>query len=557
MFSRKKKNDEPLPDFSDVHVKLKPILGVKPVVYLSVLYGLIVFAVLFLLLFYPGIRRNGTRAAFTSVPEGCGVWIDGDYRGATPCRVFVERGSREVEIRHAYFESAVSTVEFGGRIFGSLFVPRRTRMRYVLEVADAEGLARWTAGDFAAWGMLRQFSHDKQLPRSLSEAARALASAGERGQARSLLQGAALFVDSPMELKELIRAALAAESGGGLTSALSLQRVMADVAAFAAENPGFPIWAATALPARRNLESDSLSLVAETILENPWFDRAISSYLGGLAEAQAAGAAVGGTGGPAPGSGVERADGVQTAAGHAFHPVPSGSFLSGVPLEDADEVYFPYPARVDGFFLGEAEVTNRQFAAFVQDVPQWASENRDRLAEQDLATDAYLADWDAGGYPAGEGDLPVVNVSYHAAAAYCRWLTAQLPVRLSAWEARLPTEEEWEWAARIGGEQGAANLRGSGGPEPSAAAAENGLGIRHLAGNVWEWCTNWYYPRKNLMSTAASSAEAGFGGAERVVKGGSWANESAEIEPYVRGSQPASWCTPYLGFRVVLARKAE
>ena len=86
-----------------------------------------------------------------------------------------------------------------------------------------------------------------------------------------------------------------------------------------------------------------------------------------------------------------------------------------------------------------------------------------------------------------------------------------------------------------------------------------------MHGNVWEWCEDWYRPAMNLLADGLPASISRFSeglynqaydeGAEKVVRGGSWANAEEDIRIYTRGSQSPDWCTPYLGFRIVVAKK--
>jgi formylglycine-generating enzyme required for sulfatase activity len=81
-----------------------------------------------------------------------------------------------------------------------------------------------------------------------------------------------------------------------------------------------------------------------------------------------------------------------------------------------------------------------------------------------------------------------------------------------------------------------------------------------MVGNVWQWCEDPYAPSSYLLTSLDpalnASYEKGYApGPDRAVRGGSWNNQSEQITVFTRGSQPAEWSTPYLGFRVALARR--
>ncbi len=76
-----------------VEVHLKPFLGIRPGVYLTILYALLALAVLFFLFFYKGLREQGTYLRVTSLPAGASVSVDGQYAGSSPCEILVKKGT--------------------------------------------------------------------------------------------------------------------------------------------------------------------------------------------------------------------------------------------------------------------------------------------------------------------------------------------------------------------------------------------------------------------------------------------------------------------------------
>ena len=188
--------------------------------------------------------------------------------------------------------------------------------------------------------------------------------------------------------------------------------------------------------------------------------------------------------------------------------IPSGRFVMGDD-ENRDE----RPVRtvtLSAYLIDVHEVTNRQFKQFVNSHPQW------RPGRVDSPT--YLPHWSTGTYPPGREAHPVHHVSWEAALAYAEWVGATLP-----------TEAQWEKAAR-GGLAGKQFPWGDG-PDPTmanwgrprwphnqpgrpceaaaflgakfdsssttpvGAFPANGYGLHDVAGNVWEWCLDFYDPR--------------------------------------------------------------
>ncbi|MEM9983673.1 MAG: SUMF1/EgtB/PvdO family nonheme iron enzyme, partial [Bacteroidota bacterium] len=193
--------------------------------------------------------------------------------------------------------------------------------------------------------------------------------------------------------------------------------------------------------------------------------------------------------------------------------VPGGSFLMGSEEGEDDEKPV-HRVEVSTFYLSETEVTNAQFAQFLnaqgnqeEGGSTWYNENGagyQGYAEAAIQVDA------AGQWQVKEGRAshPVNYVSWYGARAYAQWLSSQTGQRY-----RLPTEAEWEYAA--GGGQvdrdstGKRRFTYSGSEDPDLVAwytsttddtgtrpvgskRPNGLGLYDMSGNVWVWCSDWY-----------------------------------------------------------------
>jgi len=165
----------------------------------------------------------------------------------------------------------------------------------------------------------------------------------------------------------------------------------------------------------------------------------------------------------------------------------------------------------------------------------------------------------------GRGKLPVVNVSWNDAVAYCRWVSDQTGKTV-----RLPTEAEYEYAARGGSKSGGFLYSGTnsvsdaawyiddsrGKPHEVGTKAPNELGLYDMSGNVWEWCEDWYH-----QSYDNAPADGGVWNIEdtynpyRVLRGG-----SAKGASYCSQVSFRFWLAPFytdgvIGFRCVQETK--
>ena len=248
--------------------------------------------------------------------------------------------------------------------------------------------------------------------------------------------------------------------------------------------------------------------------------------------------------------------------------IPAGEFLMGAADAGEDE----RPARrvhVQEFFIGRCPVTHEEYARFVRatghpppavrSLPRVAAGARDGLF-QELAA-PY--EWDAGEPPHGHASHPVVLVRFDDGAAYCRWLSDEIG-RL----VRLPTEAEWEKAARgglearrypWGDEIDAARcnfladgaVKAERGTRPTGTYPPNDYGLFDMAGNIWEWVADWY-AADYYATGEARDPHGPPSGIMRIVRGGSWVNDDVNmLRCAYRHKVPDDTYAHSIGFRVV------
>ncbi len=225
------------------------------------------------------------------------------------------------------------------------------------------------------------------------------------------------------------------------------------------------------------------------------------------------------------------------------------------------------------FLIGRYEVTNREYLAFVEATGKHYPEWMDPKSKYHYltGTDGFYKQLGQGLY---DPNHPVVGVSWEDAVEYCNWLSQN-----SALKYRLPTEEEWEIAAR----SGRSNRKyswGDGVPQitnggniadeslkkvfpdwpviwrdyddryaftaPVGKFGANAAGVCDMTGNVWEWCSGWFAPKNPQNQNGAAVPIS----TERVIRGGSWSDTATKLQISNRRGIAPTFRSNNLGFRV-------
>ena len=265
---------------------------------------------------------------------------------------------------------------------------------------------------------------------------------------------------------------------------------------------------------------------------------------------------------------VEKLIDTYTKYGDMAH-IPAGTFDMGsnekeTKLED-DDAKPIHKVHVDGFFIDKCVVTNEEYLAFLQENPEW---QRSGIMAVRFCDADYLRHWENGNsFPEEKKKYPVIYISWYAAMAYAKWIGK-----------RLPTEAEWEKAARGGDEgkmypwgdaidSGKANYRAKGSEihlESAYSYEPNKYQLYNMAGNIWEWCLDDYEPYfyenspfKNPVATKQSLQwiVENFEGinprSPAVSRGGGYADWHQMLRVFQRNGNTRMLTNMSLGFRCV------
>ncbi|MEM4360130.1 MAG: formylglycine-generating enzyme family protein [Candidatus Bilamarchaeaceae archaeon] len=231
--------------------------------------------------------------------------------------------------------------------------------------------------------------------------------------------------------------------------------------------------------------------------------------------------------------------------------IPAGKFVMGSCIvEDEEPIHEVY---IDSFMICSDLVTRAQFVTFLNTM--MIKNERDTVyLYLNIFNRMSKVKKEDGIYIAEEGfeDHPIVCVNWYGAHAFSLWVGG-----------RLPTEAEWEKAAR-GGLKSKVYPWGNKAPDPNLANfgehigftspirkyPPNNYGIYDVAGNVWEWCADWYNKEYYKISSK-KNPQGPEAGTDKVIRGGGWAYEAGDLRCARRGRAWPRIGGTNIGFRVV------
>ena len=375
---------------------MKNFLGMKPGKYLFILYSILLLAILFFLLVYPGLKNSGSVVIFSSDPDGTSVWSGSTYVGATPCRAFFPKGNYTIAFKKNGFEEKEVPIQVKGRVFCSKLLPKKLKVSAQLALTQPDAIIQNAYTEFATYGLINSFSERYQPQPVLTEAVKALVKYQDKAKIEAFLLEALKNAYSDYLLKDFINAYALLKEGK--------------------------------LPAQGN---NDLAAAAIRLLGGR--SDALCHLCACPGKIGEAAASLAGTPQPALVASIDPKTGGLTVLGMELTEVSAGTYILGHqgkngPFAEADPA--PYTKQITKFYISE-QITKDAFSKFVKAYPKWA----EKIEYSTESTDKEH----------------VSNVSWYGAQAYCQYLTDQLPADLKGkYIFRLPTEYEWEAYAQGG-----------------------------------------------------------------------------------------------------------
>ncbi len=469
----KKKKELPKVD----PVKIKPLFGLKPGLWLSIVYLIAIVLIFFMVAILPDIIDGHKRVTFNSFAYNAAVYVDDVYQGGTPFTRKIPSGTHTVTYKVNGHEIDSFTVKVGHPVLFNWLFPRTQAVSSsaTLTKEAFDSLSAELLEDANAYGAVLEYDEVHRYSPIFTNYAKSVETSSFAKDS-SALKAALLFVDSPQMYEDA-------------QNALAILDLKLDI------------------PYSVLDESKTTGITDEQIPEI----KAKSTSL--------------------------KTD-FFTLEGFA---IPEAQFSNGKTVEAT------YPSVIkagrtvstQAFNIGAYCITEYQFAQFLSQNPKWNLENKEQLISEGLVDEYYLDGVSTS--LAAVTNKPVRNISWHAAQAFCTWLSA-----VSGRQVYLPSEDQWIAANFTDSEGGFQRSLMPSAAEKAPAA---------MLGSVWEMTGTRFIPMARIadeeaLSQALETLEAFSSNTDMVIKGGSYVSDMSSIDRYSTGVTYRSLCSDYMGFRV-------
>lgn len=457
-------------------VKIKPLFGMKPGLWLTIAYILALLLIIFLIGVLPDIIDAHKRVTFTSDSGTVAVYLDDVYQGGTPFTRKIKSGTYQVSYRLNGYEIDSFSLKVGMPVFFNWLFPRTQAVSSSATINekafDAVSLELLEKAN--AYSAILEYDSVHRYPGIFTKYADNVANSPYRTSGDAF-EAASLFITTDEMLEDFENAA----SIIGI-NLLPIYKTLDQNGTTGVQDSETPVLKAS-----------------KTSLKTEWF----------------------------------------TIEGFT---IPEADFSNGKTVKASfPEIMEAGKAvHTDTFNIGSYLITEAQFQQFITMNPQWNKDNKAELMAQGLVDEYYLSGVD---FSSGTANRPVINISWYAANAFCKWLSEATGKSVT-----MPSENQWMAACLADTE---------GGYQKSLMPSAAEKAPASLLGGLWDMTSTRFIPLSRIaadsqVEKAVEVLDRYGANTDMVVKGGSYVNDQSEISMYTTGLTSRSFCSAFIGFRI-------
>ena len=510
-------------------ITLKPIVGIKPFVYIPIFYAILFALIIFVLSYITLVSRAGAYIKITSNPIGAAVSIDNHYYGSTPITILRPKGTYNVAVSLPYYTTHTNEFTIKNKFIVRRLFPKRiqaklTPLAYTPNTENT--IVSDTIIQLSSWNISNTQTQRYTIPSVLKDTFRMLS-------------------ESQANIEK---------SSPDINNILTITHDLLYEALPYLAHEQYTTWqdeyeALTATSSYNTLLQNTPKLVQQSSIMKAFYNHITQSSTTTYELSASNTPSI--------------LSGTLTLEGLTFYPVPSHTiYYKQMPLEGATKLqpiqeYMEYhnshdivrnnntnylTITVPSFFIMDSEVTQQQFARFLEarnmSITEW-KEQMDIYVSPHYKESHFL-DYNPTLHP----KRLLRYITWYDAYEYVQWLNTTLQAQ--GYMASLPNEYEWNAAVRTYPQKGMLNNL----PDYIPEYHDNEEPV--LLGNLWEWGNSWYSPYPQY-----SSYQGPHYGSDKHIFGGSFVTKDSdlsEIQSYNSRNmaQMPDWATPYVGFRIII-----
>lgn len=389
----------------DHKVTLKPILNIKPQLYIPILYSFIIFTLLFLTLLLPGLLSRGTYITITSSPENVEVYVDDVRVGSTPLKVFVTDGNRTLTFKKNNFNDYSIEKSINSRLFFTLFNKNIDKKHITLTSDNGLTILESSYKTMAEWSLINtsQINSRYQIPTLISSSITDYyySSDFNKEVLDNYLMSSFKLVTNEIVLSDYIKGLILTTSDNRLPSISSIKKSALIVNKIVSNQKNAPLLLYNRILRNTSIQANNDFYQKLNDNHRKIINKNVTSF-------------------DEPENNIVLKD-------MTFVNIPKSNNL-------AIDVNFIHNIEEESFYILKNLITKDSYNDFLEENPIWNKINIKSLIDNGLV-DRYYLDF-------SNDEEYITNISFYAAKAWCEWANDKYNIP-EGWNLELPDENHW------------------------------------------------------------------------------------------------------------------